>query len=92
MTRLGYNERASYCIDLLVLAGLLRWGIVHKDGTIESMATCLGKEEGESIGQLLRAGEDDMVRGILIAILCEERTIPANLSESNPTSLPKNRA
>lgn len=92
MTRPGYNERASYCIDLLVLAGLLRWGMVHEDGTIESMATCLGKEEGEAIGQLLRAGEDDLVRRIMIAILCEERPIPANPSEANPTSLPKSRA
>ena len=88
---LPYKKRASYCIDLLVLAGLLRWGIVHEDGTIESMATCLGKDIGESVGQLLRAGEDDYVRRILIAILCSERRKTDGVLESKPESMPNSR-
>jgi len=81
MSRPGYNLAASHCVDLLVLAGLLRWGIVHKDGTVESMATALGKEIGESVGQLIRAGENDLVRRIMVEILCGE-DISGNSLES----------
>jgi len=69
MTDQNYCELASYCADLLVLAGFVEKSCVNADGSVNFTTTDLGEEMFPVVLQLLRAAEDPQVMDVLKLIM-----------------------
>ncbi len=79
MTLENYKELQSYCLDLLVIAGIVEIGQVNADGSVVMNFTHSGVELSQGIIQLLRSAKDPQVKDTLIALLDS-----SELSDNHP--------